>query len=148
MKICLICSVGGHLNQLVGLKDIYSRYSYFFVTFYSKPLEEFSKKERVYFITDTKRNLFLIIKNLFQSFKIYLKEKPDIVITTGAGVAIPMCYVSKIFGCKIIFIEDFCKVRKPSISGRLVYPIADLFIIQWRYLKRFYKKAIYGRQIF
>jgi UDP-N-acetylglucosamine:LPS N-acetylglucosamine transferase len=73
---------------------------------------------------------------------------PDVVISTGAGVAIAMCYIAKLFGKKIIYIEDWCIVEKPSVTGRAVYPISDLFIIQRDHLKRFYPKAVFGGELF
>lgn len=143
MKICLICSVGGHFTQIKKLERFYTKYDYFFVTFYSKLIKELAKKERFYFVKDTGRNLFYFLFNVFQSLKVFLKEKPDVIISTGAGVAIAMCWWGKIFGKKVIFIESWCLVERPSFSGRLVYPVADLFLVQWVGLKKYYPKAKY-----
>jgi beta-1,4-N-acetylglucosaminyltransferase len=82
---------------------------------------------------------FLI--NVFQTLNIFSTEKPDLIVSTGAGVAIAMCWWAKIFRKKVIFLEDWCVVNKPSFSGRLVYPVADLFIVQWKELKKYYPKA-------
>ena len=144
MKICLICSVGGHLVQIRRLEKFYKKHDYFFVTFYSKPIEELEKKEKFYFIKDPGRNIFNFLVNTFQSLKVFLKEKPDIVISTGAGVAIAMCWWARLFGKKVIFIEDWCIVDKPSLSGKLVYPVANLFIVQWEQVRKYYPKAIFA----
>jgi len=141
MKICLACSAGGHLTQIRRLDKFYRRHQYFFVTFFSKPIEELAQKEKFYFIKDPRRNFFCFLINIFQSLKVFLKENPDVVISTGAGVSIAICWWAKIFSRKVIFIEDWCVIEKPSYSGRLVYPIADLFIIQWEQLKKYYPKA-------
>jgi UDP-N-acetylglucosamine:LPS N-acetylglucosamine transferase len=74
---------------------------------------------------------------------ILLKEKPDVIITTGAHTCVPMCYLGKIFKKKIIYIESFAKVKTPNLSGKLVYPIADLFIVQWPELLKYYPKGKY-----
>jgi beta-1,4-N-acetylglucosaminyltransferase len=68
-----------------------------------------------------------------------------VIISTGAGVAVPTCFLGKfLFKSKFIFIESFCRIKEPSLSGKLIYPIADLFFVQWKNLLNFYgKKAIY-----
>lgn len=148
MKICLACSTGGHLLQLLQLKKIYQRYNHFFLTFKRLMSEELSKKEKVYFIKDPERNPLKFIINFFESFIVFLKEKPDLVIANGGGVVVPFCFISKLFGKKIIFIESFSRVYEPSISGKLIYPISDLFIVQWKLLLKYYEKAKYGGSIF
>ncbi len=141
MKICLVCSAGGHLTQIRRLEKFYRKYEYFFVTFFSKPIEELAIRERFYFVKDPERNPYKFLVNIFQSLKVFLKENPDVIISTGAGVAIAMCWWARLFGKRVIFIEDWCVVQKPSFSGRMVYPIANLFIIQWEQLQKYYPHA-------
>ena len=74
--------------------------------------------------------------------------KPKIIITTGTHTAVPMCYIGKIFGSKIIFIETFANKNTKTLSGKMVYPIADLFIVQWEEMKKLYPKAVYGGAIY
>ncbi|MDI6807228.1 MAG: PssD/Cps14F family polysaccharide biosynthesis glycosyltransferase [Candidatus Aenigmarchaeota archaeon] len=148
MKICLACSPGGHLLQIMQLKRIYEKYDHFFLTFRRGMTEDLLKNERVYFIKDPKRNPLELLLNFLQTLTIFLKEKPDVVISTGAGVAVVSCFLAKLFGRKVIFIESFSRVTQPSISGRLVYPVSDLFIIQWKNLLEYYPKAVYGGSIF
>ena len=148
MKICLACSSGGHLSEMMELKEVYGRYNHFFVTYRSADTIELAEKEKVHFLVNPRRHPILTILNILQSFKRFIKEKPDIVLTTGAGVALPMCYIAKLYRKKIIFIESFCRVEKPSLFGRLIYPIANLTIVQWEPLLEYYKKAEYGGHIF
>jgi beta-1,4-N-acetylglucosaminyltransferase len=145
LKLCMACSAGGHLTEMVHLKKCYSKYSRFFITFKRIDTEEFSKKEKVYFVPDPGRNPMNFLKCVFQTFNILLKEKPDVVVSTGAGVAIPACYMSKfLLGSKIIFVESFCRIEEPSLSGRIVYPISDMFLVQWfKLLKKYGGKAVY-----
>ena len=149
IKICLISSVGGHFKQLLKLKPAWKNHHSFYVLMYKPILTSFLKQEKeVYFVTSPERNPFLFFKNILESLKIFLKTRPDVVISTGAGVAIAMCYISKLFAKKVIYIEDWCIVDNPSVTGRIVYPIADLFIIQREHLKKFYPKAIFGGELF
>lgn len=148
MKVCLACSTGGHLLQMLQLKKIYKKYDHFFFTFKRAMSEDLAKKEKVYFVTDPKRNPLMLFINFFQSLSTFLKEKPDVIIANGGGVVVPFCYISKLFGKKIIFIESFSRVFEPSLTGKLVYPLSDLFIVQWKQLIKFYKNAKFGGQIF
>ena len=148
MKICLACSSGGHLSEMMELKEVYGRYNHFFVTYRSADTIELAEKEKVHFLTNPRRHPILIILNILQSFKRFIKEKPDIVMTTGAGVALPMCYIAKLYRKKLIFIESFCRVETPSLFGKLIYPIANLTIVQWEPLLKYYKEAKYGGPIF
>lgn len=148
MKICLACSSGGHLSEMKELKEVYGGYTHFFVTYRSADTIELAEKEKVHFLVNPRRHPILTILNILQSFKRFIKEKPDIVLTTGAGVALPMCYIAKLYRKKIIFIESFCRVEKPSLFGRLIYPIANLTIVQWEPLLEYYKRAEYGGPIF
>ncbi len=148
MKVCLAGSSGGHLSQLLQLKDVYSRRDHFFLTFKRQMSDELAKKEKVRFVTDPEKNPLKLVKNMLESLAIFFEEKPDVVIANGGGVVVPFCIISKIFGKKIIFIESFSRVSEPSLSGRIVYPLSNQFIVQWRSLLRHYKKAKYGGSIF
>jgi len=147
MKICLSCSPGGHLLQILQLQKIYNIYDHFFVVPRRKDSEHLSKDETVYFVEDT-GNKIKAPMNFLQSLKILLKEKPDIIITTGAGSALSMCYLGKLFRKKIIYIESFSRVTTPSLFGKLVAPVSDLIIVQWKPLLKYCKKAVYGGPIF
>lgn len=148
IKICLTCSAGGHRLQILQLERIYKKYNYFFLTFKERATLKLIEKNRVYFVTNPERNPIKLIMTLFESLLVFLKENPDLVISTGAGVTIPTCYLAKLFGKKVIYIESFSRVTEPSIAGRIAYTISDLFIVQWKTLLNFYKKAVYGGSIF
>ena len=148
LRICLVCSVGGHFKQLLKITPAWENCNYFYMLFYKPVIDSFLKKENVFLVTSPERNPVLFILNIFQSLIVFLKTWPDVVISTGAGVAIAICYIAKIFQKKIIYIEDWCIVEHPSVTGRAVYPIADLFIIQREHLKKFYPKATFGGELF
>lgn len=142
-KICLACSGGGHLTEIMQLKEFFEKKKHFFATFDRQNSQDLAKKSKVYFLTDPKRNPFLFLKTSIESLKIFLQEKPNIVLSTGAGVALPLCFIGKFFGAKIIFVESYCRISVPSASGRLAYLVSDLFVVQWKELKKFYPKAKY-----
>jgi len=149
MKICLVCSHGGHLTQMLKLLDAVEKHKHFLVTFKS---ETTSDSKDTYFIKFEGwdiRGKILLLKTFLLAFKILYKEKPDIIITTGAGeIAVPFCYIGKLLGIKIIFIESFSRINTPSAGGKIIYPIADLFLIQWKSLfSKYGKKAKYWGQI-
>jgi len=148
MKIALACSPGGHMLQTRRLEAVYEKHDAFFYTFRRGMSEELAKTRRVVFVEDTKRNPFFIIVGFLQSLFQALKERPNVVIANGGGFVVPFCWWCKLFGSKIAFIESFSRVESPSISGKLVHPIADLFIVQWEGMRKFYSKAIYGGAVF
>jgi UDP-N-acetylglucosamine:LPS N-acetylglucosamine transferase len=145
LKICLACSAGGHLTEMMHLKKCYSGYPHFFLTFRRQDTLELRKSEKAYFVEDPGRSVIKLLKCVFQTASVLANEKPDVVISTGAGVAIPACYLAKIMlGSKLIFLESFCRVEEPSFSARLVYPIADQFFVQWpQMLRKYGSKAVY-----
>ncbi|MFH1588831.1 MAG: PssD/Cps14F family polysaccharide biosynthesis glycosyltransferase [Candidatus Diapherotrites archaeon] len=148
MKICLAGSGGGHLNELMQLKNAFEKYEHYFVTFQRPNSTELAKKENVFFVECPGRNPVKFLRNFIQSVKIFLKEKPDLIISTGADAAVATCIIGKIFGKKIIFIESFARVEELSLSGKIIYPFADLFLVQWDKLAEKYKKAVYGGPIY
>ena len=89
-----------------------------------------------------------MITNAFKSFKIFLREKPDVIISTGALATIPMCIFAKVLKKKIIFIESFAKVTSPTLTGKLIYKFADQFYVQWEQMKEYYPEAIYEGGIY
>lgn len=150
-KVCLVSSSGGHLEQLRQLKPISDKYESFFVVPKSK--STIKMKEKKYLVNDLNRKskikYFLgLFKMIYQAFVIIINEKPDIIISTGAGAAIPMCILGKIFKKKLIYIESFARIDTPNKTGKLLYYFADLFIIQWEELRPYYPKAIYGGWIY
>ncbi|EHD91122.1 oligosaccharide biosynthesis Alg14 like family protein [Streptococcus pneumoniae GA13494] len=90
----------------------------------------------------TNRNLKNLIKNTILAFKILRKERPDIIVSSGAAVAVPFFYLGKIFGAKTVYIEVFDRIDAPTMTGKLVYPVTDRFIVQWEEMKKVYPKAI------
>lgn len=145
MKICLACSPGGHMDELRRLMPAFKGKEYFFVT---HKYEYSQQLERAYFIEYRKgyiRERIAWLKTIFIALHILLKERPDVVVSTGGGeIAVPFCYAGKLLGAKVVFIETLARVTTRSAAGRLVYLIADLFLVQWEpLLKKYGTKAQY-----
>ncbi|MCX8179204.1 MAG: UDP-N-acetylglucosamine transferase subunit ALG14 [Candidatus Aenigmarchaeota archaeon] len=145
MKICISCSAGGHLIEALQIREAYEGYEHFFITFYQKGIIDELKGKKVYFLENPQRNLLKFLKCAFRTLEIFLKEKPNLIISTGAGLALPSIIIGKVcFGSKVIFIESFTRVYQPSLSGRIAYYFSDLFFVQWKFLlKKYGRKAIY-----
>ncbi len=146
MKICFAASSGGHLEQILMLKPIMDKYDSFIITEKTAYNIEV-KNEKMYFVSQVNRKerLFLIkmLFIAFHSLHIILKEKPDVIISTGVLAMIPICLLGKIFHKKLIYIESFAKVNTANETGKLMYKFADRFYVQWRQMKKIYPKAIY-----
>ena len=151
LKICFISSSGGHWEELMCLKKIMNKYKSFYVTENGGQMND-SNLKNIYGVKkiDRKEKLFIInfLVLFFKSLKIFLKEKPDVVITTGALVSYPICLIAKIFRKKIVYIESFARVNSRSLTGRLMYPISDLFLVQWEEMLKLYPNAKYVGGIF
>ena len=154
-KIMFISSTGGHLTELLELKGMFKKYDYSIITEKTKSNKSL-KKEYVnkvhYLLYGTRHNKFkypfILIINCFMSLYYYLKIRPKVIITTGAHTAGPMCCIGKLFGSKIIYIETFANIKTKTITGKLIYKFADLFIVQWKSMLELYPKAVYGGWIF
>lgn len=154
-KVLFISSAGGHLSELMRLKSMFSNYDYHVITEKSdstKNLKEQYGDKLDYLVYGTKDHLFSyffkFIYNSFKSLGLYFKIKPKYIVTTGTHTAVPICYIAKIFGAKIIYIETFANSSSKTLAGRLTYPISNLFIVQWEEMLKLYPKAVLGGWIY
>ena len=147
LKVCIACSSGGHLAEAMKA-TAHLDYEKYYVTFWAESLKEFCEKNKVYCITHPRHNPFRLLKNCIEAFVLLLREKPDLIVSTGADVAVPTCIIGKLMGVRLVYIESGGQVTTPSISGRLGYPFADLFIVQWKPALRNFSKAVYGGPLF
>ena len=149
LKICLVGSSGGHLTHLYVLKPLWENNERFWVTFNKVDANSILKEEKVYHCHfPTNRNIINLIKNTFLAIKVLRKEKPDLIISSGAAVAVPFFYLGKLRGAKTVYIEVFDRIDKPTLTGKLVKPVTDKFIVQWDEMKDVYKNSINLGSIF
>ena len=137
------------MTHLYMLKPFWKNKDRFWVTFDKEDAKSILSGEKVYpCFFPTNRNIKNLIRNTFLAVRILRKEKPDLLISSGAAVAVPFFYIAKLMGKKLIYIEVYDRIDKPTLTGRLVYPIVDSFIVQWEEQKQVYKKAINFGSIF
>lgn len=147
-KVMFISSKGGHLDELLMLKSMFDNYDYTIVTENDKISSNLKDKYNVRFLLKNNKKNFILypiimIINTILSLYLYLKIRPEVLISTGADTSGPMCLISKIFGSKVIFIETFANINKKTKTGKIVYKFADLFIVQWESMLKLYPKAVY-----
>lgn len=154
-KVLFIASTGGHLSELLQLKSMFDKYDYHIITENTGSTSDLIQKypNKIDFLVFGTKDylfsyIFKFIYNFFKSFILYFKIKPEFIVTTGTHTAVPMCYIGKLFGTKIIFIETFANSETKTLSGTLIYPIADLFIVQWESMLKLYPKAKLGGWIY
>lgn len=172
-KIIYISSMGGHLKELLALKKSMKHFKSYIVTektdatSFLKDLQKIKNNkstnncnndndiffEEVYYLPyGTKKNIFkyifIFLMMIFKSIYILFKIRPKAIVTTGTHTAVPICYIGKIFGVKIVYIETFANITTKTLAGKIVYPIADKFIVQWESMKKLYPKSEYFGGVF
>ncbi len=152
-KVMFISSVGGHLTQLLELREIFDNYDYILVTEKTGVTKNMINKYNMEYLVYGSRKylfkyLFIFLFNIFKSLFLFIKYRPKVIVTTGTHTAVPMCYIGRLFGRKVIFIESFAKRTSPTLAGRLVYPIASTFVVQWESMLKYYPKAHYWGGIY
>jgi beta-1,4-N-acetylglucosaminyltransferase len=141
MKICLVCSHGGHLTEILQLKEAFEGHETFFITYDSVRTRQLEHK---YLLQNIGMNPLVMARTFVSTFKILLKEKPRLIISTGSEIAIPAFYLAKLLRIKTVFIESWTRVERPTGTGKIVYPVSDLFLVQWdSLLKKYGRKARY-----
>ncbi len=141
-KICLVCSSGGHLFSMYLLQDAWSNYERIWITHKSTDTDYFLSNEKVYHAYyPTDRNLGNFFRNLYLAFKVLRKERPALILSTGAGVSVPFIYAGWILGIKTVFVETMTRVQDLSLSGKLIYPVVEFIYVQYPELAARYRKA-------
>ena len=149
IKICIACSTGGHMVQAKQLAPVYGKYNHFFFTFKGGVADNMKKTNRVRAIPNiVKRNPWSWMVGAILSAHAAFIERPNVVITTGAGIVVFFCIFAKLFGTKLIFIESMARVERPTLTARMLYPFADLFLVQWPGLLKYFPKAKYAGRLF
>lgn len=145
MKLLLVSTSGGHFSTMRDLREFWIRHERVWVTDRKKQTEVLlEEKENVYWLPyQGPRDLLAFLVNLPRIFSILYKEKPDLVVSTGASLAVGFAMIAKLLGIPFVYIESISRSEKLSMSGNLVYPISDEFYVQWPSLCMKYPKAIY-----
>jgi len=143
VKVCIVSSGGGHLTEVRALKPAYGQYEHFYVLNDRTTLPD-DMERKTYVVTHAERD-WRTIFNLWEAFRILRKERPNIIISTGASPVVAFALVGKLFfRTKTIFVETFTRVSKPSLTGRIMYWLADDFYYQWEEQRPVFPKGTYG----
>lgn len=148
MKICLVCSSGGHFFELFSVNPLWEKHDRFWVTFPRQDTKSLLRNEKTYWAHfPTNRSLKNLIRNAGLAVKVIARERPAAVISTGAGVAVPFLYLGRLLGLQTIYIESLARINDLSLTGRLVYRVVDHFLVQWPELAERYPRARFRGQV-
>jgi len=150
-KICLAASGGGHVRQLLDLQPVWSEHDYFFVTEDTALGHTLGQDHPTHFVPHFAwgqarlgapfRMLRSAFASLVRSARIILRERPEVLITTGAGAVFPTLLWAKLFGARVVMIESFARFEKPSLFGRIASRFADDIVVQSAKLDGYYPRA-------
>lgn len=143
-KVCIPTSSGGHLTHMRMLMPVLDKArDRFWVTFDKEDANTALAGERVYHcFFPTNRNVKNTVRNTLLAVKVLRKERPDLIVSSGAAIAVPFFLVGKLLGAKTVYIEVFDRVDAPTLTGRLVRRFTDLFVVQWPEMTRVYPGSV------
>jgi beta-1,4-N-acetylglucosaminyltransferase len=145
VKIGLICSHGGHLTEMLELREAFAGHTVFYVTYLSERARVLAEHEHVYQIPNIGVSLVRLLQATWLGAQILRRELPDALVSTGSEIALPFFYLAGLWRIPTIFVESVCRITSPSQTGRWVYPIASVFLVQWEALTQVYgPKARYA----
>lgn len=144
LRICLVASAGGHISQLLKLSDSWAGCETVYITTTGVQRDELGKFGKVYVAGECNRqHPIRAVKVLLRCIWAVLKEKPDVVISSGAAAGCIVCFLGKLLGAKVVWLDSITNVERISLSGRMVRYIADLCLVQWPELAERYKNTEY-----
>jgi beta-1,4-N-acetylglucosaminyltransferase len=130
--LLLVCSTGGHLLQLVALREAWEPFTRTWVTFDKSDARSLLRGERVrHAHGPTNRSLQNLVRNLLLAWRLVGETRPRVVLSTGAGVAVPFAWVARVRGAKIVYVESLARIEGPSLTYRLIAPVAARCYVQW-----------------
>jgi UDP-N-acetylglucosamine:LPS N-acetylglucosamine transferase len=138
----LVASSGGHLAQLLALRPWWQERRRSWVTFGTEDARsQLDGEQAAWAHHPTTRNVPNLIRNFALAVRVMRRERPDVVVSTGAAVAFPFFLVAKAMRVPTVYIEVYDRLDAPTLTGRLCRPITDLFCVQWEEQTRFYPRA-------
>ena len=154
VDLLLVCSTGGHLLQLLALREVWETTSHVWVTFDKTDARTLLRDETVvYAFGPTNRTFGLVaarntLRNLLLAWRIVGRLRPRVVLTTGAGVAVPFAWIGRLRRARIVYVESFTRIDQRSLSCRLIAPVADRIYGQWPDFSASFHKARYAGNVF
>lgn len=143
-RVMLVCSPGGHLLQLLSLEPAYTDLEATWVTLPGADVEHLlAGRDVLVAHGPTNRSVAKFLRNLPFAWNAVRARDPDVIVSTGAGLAVPFFLVGRLLGCRLVYVESLTRSETLSVSGRLVYPLAHRFFVQWPQLAHRHRKARY-----
>ncbi len=143
LRIALVASAGGHLSQLLKLEAAWQERDVFYVTTQNLAGPNWGAA-RTYAVGECNRQTpWRTLRVALRCLRIVLRERPDVVISTGAAVGCLSCLFGKVLGARVIWLDSITNVERLSLAGRIVRPLADLFLVQWPDLAARFKRVEY-----
>lgn len=143
LRYCLVSSSGGHLLQLCALRAIWEPHDRCWVTFDKEDARSLLAGERNYWAAfPTNRHIPNLLRNFLLALRVLRSERPDVVISTGAGLAIPFFVLGRLFKSTLVYVEVYDRIDSPTLSGRVCHRFAHLFALQWSEQRRFYSRGV------
>ncbi len=142
LRILFACSSGGHLLQLHQLEPWWSKHDRLWVTFEKPDSVSLLAGERiVWAYHPTTRNLANLLRNTWLAWRTLRSYRPHVVVSNGAGVAFPFFLLARVLRIKTVYVEVYDRIDLRTLTGRLCYPLSNLFLLQWEEQKRLYPKG-------
>jgi len=142
-RVLLVCSSGGHLAQLMKLRPWWSEHDRSWACFQLPDAESNLAGEQVTWVYHpTTRNIPNLLRNFALAVRVLWCERPDVIVSTGAGVAVPFFWVGRLLGCRTVYLEVYDRIDSATMTGRLCHPVTDLFLVQWPEQERLYRGTV------
>ena len=136
-RALLVCSGGGHLQQLLALEPAWGHLDVTWVTLAGRDVEDLLAGHSYELAHGpTNRSLRALCSNLPLAWRVIRDRDPDVILSTGAGVCVPFFWVGRLLGRRCVYVESLTRVDSLSLTGRLVYRFANEFFVQWPQVRR------------
>lgn len=147
-RILLVACPGGHVLQMMALKPAWEDLDHRWVSLESPDTKYLLDPDKVVFAhSPTARNIPNLFRNTALAWKIIREYKPDVILSTGAGLAVPFFVIGRLLGIRLVYVESFTRVERPALTGRLVYPLATAFFVQWPNSFRRKRRVVYAGSV-
>jgi beta-1,4-N-acetylglucosaminyltransferase len=149
VDLLLVCSSGGHLLQLCALRQAWEDLDRAWVSFDKSDVRSLLADERVVHAHGpTNRNIGNLLRNGILAVKLIHELRPRAVLTTGAGVAVPFAWVARLYGARVVYVESMTRIEAPSLSMRMIAPVASRLYVQWPELAPRVRRARFAGRVF
>ena len=148
-RVLLVCSSGGHLAQLLRLRSWWEGHQRTWACFPLPDAEALLADEEVVWVHHpTTRHIGNLLRNFVLALRVLRRERPDVIVSTGAGAAVPFFWLGRLLGCRTVYLEVYDRVDSATMTGRLCRPVTDLFLVQWPEQQRLYRDAVVAGPVY